>query len=133
MRDLVDAIIEPKTSSSTALRPLNGVNEMRISYDKLHKLHKRAKPLNVMKYRLSIQLYKSYNGFLLNDDWIDLNFQQNFNGRSNVFQISDNSNLRIGKNILMNRMDVLNNVIQLDWLNLSLISFKLKLKSIFMT
>ena len=63
---------------------------------------------------------------------MDLNFQQNFNQRMNTVQIIDKSRLRIGRNVLMNRLPILNNEINFDWLNLSLNSFKLKSKSLFL-
>ena len=66
----------------------------------------------------------------MNDDWIDMNLQQNFNARNKMFQINDNSRIKIGKNLICNRLNVLNNLVELDWLNMSLISFKLKLKSL---
>ena len=68
----------------------------------------------------------------MNDDWIDMNLQQNFNARNKMFQINDNSRIKIGKNLICNRLNVLNNLVELDWLNISLISFKLKLKSLFL-
>ena len=68
-----------------------------------------------------------------NNDWIDLNIQQNFNARTMCVHINDVSKLKIGKNIIMNRLGVLNNMIQFDWLNLSLNAFKTKVKSLFMT
>ena len=37
------------------------------------------------------------------------------------------------EDILANRMTALNNQINLDWLNLSLITFKLKVKSLFLS
>ena len=89
--------------------------------------------MNFSKYRLAIQLYKIYNNDYFNDDWQDMNAQQNFNARMEMFQINDFSRLKVGKNILCNRLTVLNNQIQLNWLNLSLTSFKLKVKSIFLT
>ena len=64
---------------------------------------------DIMKYRLSIQLFKIYNGYILNDDWMDMNVQQNFNARLNSVQINDMSNLSLGKNILSNRLGILNN------------------------
>ena len=67
--------------------------------------------MDIMKYRLSIQLFKIYNGYILNDDWMDMNVQQNFNARLNSIQINDMLNLRIGKNILSNRLGILNNEI----------------------
>ena len=88
--------------------------------------------MNFAKYRLAIQLYKIYNGDVYNDDWLDMNSQQNFNRRSGLFQISDYSRIKVGKNILCNRLTVLNGQINLDWLNLSLTSFKLKVKATFL-
>ena len=70
------------SASANALRMLNGVSDLRLSYEQLHKIQKRANPQDVMRYKLSIQLYKIFNGEILNDDWIDLNFQQNFNART---------------------------------------------------
>ena len=69
-----------------------------ISYEKLHELQGRATPIKMMRYRLAIQLYKVYNAKMINDDWIDLNFQQNFNGRNNHVQINDVSKSRIRRN-----------------------------------
>ena len=89
--------------------------------------------MDFSKYRLAIQLYKIYNNDYYDDDWQDMNAQQNFNARMEMFQINDVSRLKVGKNILCNRLTVLNNQVNLNWLNLSLISFKLKVKSIFLT
>ena len=79
-----------------------------------------------MKFKLSLQLYK-----VNNEDWIDMNYQQNFNTRLDCVQIFDDANIRIGKNILINRLNVLNNEIKFGWLNLNLTSFKLKCKNYF--
>ena len=120
-------------ASAWALKLLGNRNDLMISYDDLHKFHKRATPTNVMKYRLSIQLFKIMNGENQNDDWVDLNFQQNFNARVDFIQIFDTSRLKIGKNIIMNIMSILSRLIKFDWLNLSLNSFKIKMKQLFMT
>ena len=84
------------------------------------------------KYRLAIQLFKIYNDSNENEDWQDMNIQQNFNARNDNFHINDFSKLKVGKNILCNRLTCLNRHVKLDWLNLSLTAFKLKLKSIFL-
>ena len=83
-----------------------------------------------MKYRLAIQLYKLYNAINQNDNdnWIDLNFQQNFNDRNNFVQINDVSKLLIGRNTIVNRFKCLNNTIDYGWLNQSLDNFKVKCK-----
>ena len=68
-----------------------------------------------------------------NEDWIDLNFQQNFNERNNHVQIYEVSRLRIGRNTIVNRLKCLNNSIDYDWLNQSLNTFKVKYKMKFLS
>ena len=104
-----------------------------MSYKQLHINEKRALPMDFSKYRLAIQLFRIYNGHVQNEDWQDMNNQQNFNARNESFHINDYSRLKIGRNIMCNRLTDLNKHIHLDWLNLSLIAFKLKVKSIFLT
>ena len=103
-----------------------------MGFERLHEIHNRATPIKMMKYRLAIQLYKVYNGSNENQDWIDLNFQQNFNDRSIRVQINDVSNLRIGRNSLMNRMNCINNKVDYNWLNKSIDSFKILCKLTFL-
>ena len=85
-----------------------------------------------MKYKLSIQLYKLYNNETQNDDWIDLHFQQNFNERNHRVQIIDSSKIRVGKNILTNKLSVITNQIEYDSLNMSYLTFKLQSKELFL-
>ena len=89
--------------------------------------------MDMMKYRWSIQLFKIYNRYITDDDWLDMNVQQNFNARCSFVKINDYSNLKIGKNIMTNRLGVLNNQIDYDWLNLSLNTFKLRCKALLLT
>ena len=89
--------------------------------------------MNFAKYRLAIQLFKIYNGDDYNEDWQDMNRQQNFNARCEVFRITNCSNINIGRNIMCNRLTTLNGHIKLDWLNLSLTAFKLKAKLTFLS
>ena len=121
------------SASAMALKILNNVSDIRVNFTLIHKSEKRALPMNFAKYRLAIQLFKIYNDVTRGSDWMDINFQQNFSLRSRMFHVNDNSNLRIGKNILANWMTVLNKLIDLDWLNLSLNTFKLKVKELFLT
>ena len=89
--------------------------------------------MDFANYRLAILLFKIYNGTSMDNDWLDMNNQQNFNARNKMFHINDTSRIAVGKNILPNRLTTLNNKVNLDWLNLSLITFKLKMKDIFLT
>ena len=115
-------------ASSKALKIINNVSDLRISYHQLHIQEKRATPLNFAKYKLAVQLYRIYNKMDENDDWLDMNEQQNFNARNEYFHINDASRIKVGKNIMCNRLPCLNGVIKLDWLNLSSTAFKLKAK-----
>ena len=83
-----------------------------------------------MTYRLALQLFKIHNSTTQKNDWLDYNFQQNFNNRMNKVQIIDRSNLRIGRNNMMNRMAYLNGKIDYDWLNLPFESYKIKCKAL---
>ena len=48
-------------------------------------------------------------------------------------QLYDVSRLKVGKNLMINRLSTLNGQIKFDWLNLGLNSFKIKMKELFMT
>ena len=80
-----------------------------------------------------LQLHKLYNGDEPSGDWLDLNYQQNFNARQNNFQVVDTAKLKVGRNILCNRLKLLNGKIDLDWLLFSYEKYKLKSKSIFLS
>ena len=84
----------------------------------------------MITYRLAPQLYQIHNLTTQNNDWLDYNFQQNFINRMNKVQIIDRSNLRIGRNCMMNRLTCLNGKIDYDWLNLSFESYKVKCKAL---
>ena len=57
-------------------------------------------------------MYNLYNSDEMSLDWVDLNLQQNFNGRVENVQIIDISRMRVGKNILTNRLSVINKKIE---------------------
>ena len=120
------------SASANALKLLNNVSDLRMSHEQIHRLQKRAMPMDMLKYRLSIQLYKIYNTTTVDEDWVDLNVQQSFNARTNTLHINDYSNLKVGKNIMMNRLGLLNFQIDLDLFNTSLNTFKIKIKRLFM-
>ena len=119
-------------ASSAALK-LCGKSDWTTSYESLHRIHKRATPMKMLKYKHALELHRLYNDELGRIDWIDLNIQQNFNNRNNKVQIVDYSRLKIGKNLLVNRMTSINNMIPLDWLNLAYTTFKVKCKELLLS
>ena len=83
-------------------------------------------------YKHALQLFKLYNSTVMSEDWMSLNFQQNFNRRNNKIQIFNVSNYKVGENLLTNRLKSLNNKIEFNWLNESFNSYKVKCKKLFL-
>ena len=77
-------------------------------------------------------MYKLFNSSNMSDDWIQLNFQQQFNGRNVNIQFFNVSNYKVGKNLLVNRFRNLNNKINYNWFNDSYNTFKVKCKQLFL-
>ena len=69
---------------------------------------------------------------MLNDDWMDLNFQQNFNDRMQTIRVIDGSRLKIGKNGLVKKFTMLNNAINYYQMNIFYNCYKLKCKEKFL-
>ena len=72
----------------------------------------------MMNYKHANILFKTYNDLNQSNDWIYLNFQQNFNARNQRMHLFDKSNTKVGKNLIVNRIKLLNDLIEFDWLNL---------------
>ena len=120
------------SASAAALKLISQTNDRQISHERLHLLNARATPVKMMTYKLALQLYKSYNDPKQNDTWMSLNFQQTFNTRCDTISIVDSSWNKIGRNKITNRMNILNGKIKHEWMNLSIESYKLKCKDIFL-
>ena len=67
------------------------------------------------------------------EDWIQLNFNQNFNSRLTKFITTDTSRYKIGKNRMSNRLRVINNEIELSDLNKSYNAFKMLMKKLYLS
>ena len=65
-------------------------------------------------------------------DWIDLNYSQVFNARSEKFKVVDTSRFKVGKNKLCDRFKSLNNLVDLASLNDNYLQFKIKMKKQFL-
>ena len=83
-------------------------------------------------YKTALSLFKLYNNDYNPLEFALLNFNQILTGRQTNF-ISIKSNVRkVGINCLANRLTVINNKIPLDWLNLSLNTYKINCKKLFL-
>ena len=103
-----------------------------MSYEQIHAINKRSTPKQILMYKHSILLYKVWNDSLYSKDWIALHFQQNFNERCSTVKLFDTSNCKVGRNFSVNRLKIINGLIEFDWLNLSINTFKIKCKSLFL-
>jgi hypothetical protein len=79
-----------------------------ISYQNLHVIVKCATPEMFCNYKLALQIYKTKNQKLSEDNWIQLNFDQQLSSRQTLFKINRNNNLPVGLNVLANRFFYLN-------------------------
>ena len=119
-------------ASANALKLCTPNYDRTMSYEMLHLLNNRANPSNLMKFKHAILLYKIYNMGEPPKDWLALNFNQVLHGRQTHFAVIKDQNFKIGSNILCNRLTTLNNKIPLQWLNLSIDTFKVKCKTLFL-
>ena len=120
------------SASANALKMCLTTLPQNTSHDSIHRMTKRGTPTQMCNYKHAIQLYKLFNSTTMSDDWISLNFQQNYNGRNNKLQIFNSSNYKVGQNLLVNRFKPLNNKIDYLWFNESFNSYKIKCKTIFL-
>ena len=77
-------------------------------------------------------MYKLFNHCQPETEFIQMNFQLNQNQRLNHVNYFSRSNYESGKNILLNRLAHLNGKIQKPWLELSIDSFKVRCKQLFL-
>ena len=104
-----------------------------ISFKSLHLIRKRAMPCQISLYKHALCLHILYNSESTSYDWLSLFFNQNFNARHKFANFTNTARYKIGNNLIGNRFTFLNGKIELDWLNLPLISFKIKCKSLFLS
>ena len=102
------------------------------SFDTLHYQNRRATPDQMLKYKLSIQLYKTFNTQQPPLEWAALNGSICTGRRQIFFETIDVSSTKVGKCLLSNRFKVLSRMIPLSWLNQTLDTFKVKCKSEFL-
>ena len=98
----------------------------------LTKMNNRATPEAILYYKLAIQLYKLYNSNVHTYDWVLLNTNQIFTSRQTTFMAFKSNTSKVGLNLLVNRLSILNGKIPLIWLNETMTSFKLKCKRSFL-
>ena len=112
--------------SAKALRVCLKNYEQCTSFETLHLMAKRATPSKLMLYKLSLQLYRTFNHRLPSTEWNLLNDNIILTSRQTKFMTWKNNRLRLGMNTISNRFVLINDRFPLDWLNNSYETFKFK-------
>ena len=103
-----------------------------MTHTEIHAQAKRALPENMCMYKHALMLYKLLRNDLCDDELMYLNFQIADNDRSATMSFFKRQKYDVGKNILLNRLHILNNKIEKNWINLKLDSYKIKCKELFL-
>ena len=120
------------SASAKALKTCMRFNDRFESFEALHDRAHRATPARYSLYKHAQMLHKLYNAREPDIEWINLNFQHQFSMRQGHIIVAKTNNLRVGENIIVNRLSILNNKIPLEWLNLPYGAFKKKIKELFL-
>ena len=121
-----------KSASANALKMCTPSYHRFMSFEKLHKINNRALPDQMMVYKHALMLFKLYQFRTPTIEWIELQYSQILTSRQTHFEVCFPTLYTVGKNILTTRLSILNRKIELNWLNLSLDSFKIKCKEHFL-
>jgi hypothetical protein len=120
------------SASASALKMISYTYDHSISFDQIHSLLNRATPKMFMAYKHALLLYRIFNDPFQSLNWVSLNFQLLFNSRDQSIRVVDTSKLKIGKNLVVNRIKLINGKIMYAWLNLTYESYKIKCKAVFL-
>ena len=82
--------------SASALKICTPSYHDRMSYIDLHKINKRATPMEFCYYKHALLSYNLVHNELPIEDWVDLNFQQILGSRSKNFNFVRTNNYRVG-------------------------------------
>ena len=97
-----------------------------VSFENIHKNHKKCTPKQIMLYQIAINLHKVINDIdnLLTFEYVTLLDQMVCTQRQLRFEMIWNFNVKIGMNTTANKFYHINKLISLDMLNLKFVHFK---------
>ena len=121
------------SASARALKVCNSQADNYMSFEAIHELCKRATPSKIQKFKLAICLHKLYNIEFNPTEFYLLNDNQVVTSRQRNFIILKSNKTRVGLNSLANRLHSINGDIPLEWLNLSIETFKIRCKKLYLS
>ena len=112
--------------SANALRMCLRHDGFDISFENIHRVHKKSTPLQLMLYHQAIQLHKTINhpNFPNCFEHITVANQTICTSRQLKFKILRTNTRKIGMNMTANKIYCISNQIGFDLLNLSFVHFK---------
>ena len=121
-----------KFASANAIRSCNNALTIFNTHTQIHKSANRALPDQMINYKHAVTMHHLFKSCQPELEFINLNFQFNQNTRMQHANFLDRHKYQAGQNILLNRLSHLNNKINKNWLELSLNTFKIKCKKLFL-
>ena len=121
-----------KYASANALKICTPGVTIYNTHSEIHRMAERATPKQMCLYRHAITMYKLVNNVICEDEFVQLNFQLYDNVRNTKMTFIKIQRFDVGKNILLNRFHDLNNLIEKQWLTMSLETYKIKCKALFL-
>ena len=121
-----------KLASANAIRSCDKSLTIFHTHTQIHSKAKRALPDQILNYKHAISMFILFNHCQPETEFVQMNFQLNQNQRLNHANFFSRQNYESGKNILLNRLTHLNGKIEKSWLELSLNSFKVRCKQLFL-
>ena len=118
--------------SACALRSCLSQNNCEISFERIHVLHKKCTPVQIMCYQSALQLHKVWNRETLNFESISMLDQITLTSRQTSFLIFRNNSSRIGMNTTANKFYQLTSKIKLETQNFSFVHYKKIMKVLFL-
>ena len=121
-----------KLASANALRSCNKSLTIYHTHTEIHSISKRALPDQMLKYKHAIAMYNLFKHCQPENEFLQMNFQLNQNPRINHMNFFSRQRYDCGKNILLNRLAHLNNMVDKTWLVQSIDTYKVKCKQLFL-
>ncbi len=114
------------SASACALRSCLTGSEPEISFLRLHKIHMKCTPDQIMLYQQALQLHKIVNhvDFPQSFEHITVVDQIICTSRQLRFQIFKNNRSKIGLNTTANKLYCITNLVSLEMLNMTFVHFK---------